>query len=158
MIRAYISTNFKLTEDQKKEFEELNKKTTINCAETLKEYCKKREGCFGCLFAKGKKDAPALECVLWGDCPPSKWEIPEAKEKEILTKEEKEYLSALIKPYRKRVEWITKITTYDNKDHWISIDFFDGDSIELPIIEEEDEYKFYGMKADKKYELEDLKL
>lgn len=158
MIREHIRTNFKLTEDKKKEFEELNKKNILVFAKGIKEYCRERERCFECPFAKGEEDTPAIECILWKDCSPSRWEIPEAKEKEILTKDEREYLSALIKPYRKRVEWITKITTYDNKDHWISIDFFDGDSIELPIIEEEDEYKFYGMKADKKYELEDLKL
>lgn len=73
-------------------------------------------------------------------------------EKEILDKEEKEYLSAVIRPFRNRVEYIQK---KDNMNEFIKIEL-DDEIFYLPYFEKDTMYK--GMKLNKKYTLKELDL
>ena len=84
----------------------------------------------------------------------------EVKKKEpILDEEEKKYLSAVIRPFRDRVKYITKCVYTDNTSY-ISIStksikkniILEG--INLPFFETNIMYK--GMKSDKQYTLEEL--
>ena len=74
------------------------------------------------------------------------------QQKSILDKEEKEYLSAVIKPFRDRVSSISK----DGPLEYIDISLDDDDFAILPNFEEGTMYK--GMKLGKKYTLEELEL
>lgn len=73
-------------------------------------------------------------------------------EKEILDKEEKEYLSAVIRPFRNRVEYIQK---KDIMNEFIEIKL-DNEFINLPDFEKDTMYK--GMELNKKYTLKELDL
>lgn len=74
-------------------------------------------------------------------------------EKEILDEKEKEYLSNLIKPFKHKVEYITKVC-YSGK-HYINIDLSD-EEICLPYFKKGTMYK--GMEEEKEYTLEELNL
>ena len=75
----------------------------------------------------------------------------------ILDEKEKEYLSAVIKPFRKNVECIEKIKTYSVGKEYISITMKKYyDSCELPVFKKGTMYK--GMETDKAYTLEELGL
>ena len=74
--------------------------------------------------------------------------------KSILTKQEKEYLSYVIKPFRKEVRSIMKVKYC--KEAYIQITFHDYCDMSFPYFEDGTMYK--GMKADKEYTLEDLGL
>lgn len=72
--------------------------------------------------------------------------------KPILTDKEKEYLGAVIKPFRKRIEFIAKYELKEEKEYIdISLDY---DMIDLPIFKKGTMYK--GMEVGKRYTLEDL--
>jgi hypothetical protein len=73
-------------------------------------------------------------------------------EKEILDKEEKEYLSAVIRPFRNRVEYIQK---KDIMNEFIEIEL-DNEFFNLPDFEKDTMYK--GMELNKKYTLKELDL
>ena len=75
------------------------------------------------------------------------------KKEEILDDIEKEYLSAVIKPFRDRVKCIKKYTNYEKEfiDIWVN-----DETIELPYFKKNTMYK--GMKQDKEYTLEELGL
>lgn len=75
-------------------------------------------------------------------------------EKPILDKTEKEYLSYVIKPFRKEVKSIMKVKYC--KEAYIQITFHDYCDMSFPYFEDGTMYK--GMKADKEYSLEDLGL
>ena len=81
----------------------------------------------------------------------------------ILNEKEKEYLSAVIKPFRNRVEHIRKIDTYNvgyGDGEEISIELCDKDGIRdylsLPWFAKDTMYK--GMELGKRYTLEELGL
>lgn len=74
--------------------------------------------------------------------------------KEILDETEKEYLKAIIRPFRNRVIGITK-EECGNKQY-ISIDIKNDSSIDLPIFKAGTMYR--GMKAGYTYSLEELEL
>lgn len=74
--------------------------------------------------------------------------------KSILTKQEKEYLSYVIKPFRKEVRSIMKVKYC--KEAYIQITFHDYCDMSFPYFEDGTMYK--GMEADKEYSLEDLRL
>ena len=83
----------------------------------------------------------------------------EIKKKEpILDKEEKKYLSAVIRPFRDRVEYILKGDRGDNRSYIIivikSIDKDRKESICSPYFETNKMYK--GMEEGKEYTLEEL--
>ena len=76
--------------------------------------------------------------------------------KEILTKEEKEYLEAVIRPFRERVEYIRlRCWRTDWKD-FIEIGIKNDDNVGLPSFNHNTMYK--GMELDKEYTLEELGL
>ena len=74
----------------------------------------------------------------------------------ILTEKEKAYLSAVIKPFRKRIKYIRKINHSSvNNDQFICI-VLAGDRCGLPNFKTGTMYK--GMEVDKDYTLEELGL
>ena len=80
------------------------------------------------------------------------------KQQEILDKEEKEYLSAVIRPFRDKIGSIRKWADKDNKEQ-IMISICSPDTYEtivLPYFEVNTMYK--GMKQGKLYTLEELGL
>lgn len=81
----------------------------------------------------------------------------------VLDEKEKEYLSAVIRPFRDKVEYIKKVDMYlgCNKDaEYIFGELGNKDDVvdafSLPYFPEGSMYK--GMKTDKKYTLEELGL
>ena len=79
--------------------------------------------------------------------------IEKEDKKEILDEVEKEYLRAVIKPFRKRINYIKK-SSYFNVEFIILN--LDNDAIFLPNFKKGKMYK--GMKEDKEYTLEELGL
>lgn len=75
-------------------------------------------------------------------------------EKEILDEEEKEYLLNIIKPFRDKVEYISK--NRFSVEEFISITIANDSQIQLPNFEKNTMYK--GMKVYKKYTLKELGL
>lgn len=83
----------------------------------------------------------------------------EVKKKEpILDEKEKKYLSAVIRPFRDRVEYISKGDCIDKTSYIVitikSIDKNINGSIRLPYFETNKMYK--GMEDQKRYTLEEL--
>lgn len=73
----------------------------------------------------------------------------------ILTEKEKEYLSAVIRPFRNRVKYIYKTTYQYVGTEFIAIQLYCG-FMSLPNFEKGTMYK--GMELDKEYALEELDL
>lgn len=72
----------------------------------------------------------------------------------ILTEKEKEYLSAVIKPFRNKIEYISKEDGMDNTEY-LELGL-DGDYNSLPNFERN---KFYrNMELGKRYTIEELDL
>lgn len=92
------------------------------------------------------KDTVSLEAILCGR------EV--IIKKPILTKQEKEYLSYVIKPFRKEVRSIMKVKYC--KEAYIQITFHDYCDMSFPYFEDGTMYK--GIEVDKEYSLEDLGL
>ena len=84
-----------------------------------------------------------------------KWLLEEAKEP-ILDDVEKEYLSAVIKPFRKNVSCIRKSKDARKGKNYIKIEFCDGDRMFFPYLDDDAMYK--GMEVNKAYTLEELGL
>lgn len=76
----------------------------------------------------------------------------------ILSDEEKEYLSNIIKPFKSKVKYIVKMEYLNS--NFIEIYYNENDGAEyniaLPNLEDDTMYK--NMKTDKKYTLEELGL
>lgn len=83
-------------------------------------------------------------------------------ENNILTKEEKEYLSFVIKPFRNRIKFIKKTDLIvKNKNYnyiqiGLKLNDFTTEYMEIPTFEENTTYK--NMKLYKKYTLDELDL
>ena len=86
-----------------------------------------------------------------------KWLCSEYKEP-ILDDEEREYLSAVIKPFRKDVEYIVKLPKFEwiQEAIYIHIGRSWRGNIELPTFKKGMMYK--GMEINKRYTLEELDL
>ena len=85
--------------------------------------------------------------------------IKESKKEEnkpILNEEEKEYLSAIIRPFRNKVECIIKFMSFDENKEYISIRIKDDSSVALPFFERNTMYE--GMEVHKEYTLKELGL
>lgn len=79
--------------------------------------------------------------------------------KPILDEKEKEYLSAVIKPFRNKVKWIRKISSPTEKFEYIRIyyqDYNDTHDLSFPDFKVGTMYR--GMKQDKSYTLEELEI
>ena len=84
------------------------------------------------------------------------WLEEEYKEP-ILDDVEKAYLSAVIKPFRKDIEYIVKFKRYSDKKEYIYMTMKkDDDYCALPVFEKGTMYK--GMEVNKRYTLEELGL
>ena len=84
-----------------------------------------------------------------------KWLLEEAKEP-VLDDVEKEYLSAVIKPFRKKISCIRKSKDPRKGKNYIKIEFCDGDCMFFPYLDDDAMYK--GMEVNKEYSLEELGL
>jgi hypothetical protein len=83
-----------------------------------------------------------------------KYETIYKREDPILDKEEKEYLSSVIRPFRDKIKNIAKITVSEEKEY-ISISL-NNDTVLLPNFKRNTMYK--NMEANKEYTLEELGL
>lgn len=88
---------------------------------------------------------------LCGASSPFKWLC---EEEQILDDVEKDYLSAVIKPFRKRIQYIA-IWDIDSKP-FVHIELSDGDCMNFPNFKANTMYK--GMKPKKHYSLDELGL
>lgn len=98
------------------------------------------------------------ECIFSGNfCADSarNWLNSECKEP-ILTEEEKEYLSAVVKPFRKKVEYIAIWGAWNGSKQFVHIELYDDDYMNFPNFEKNTMYK--GMEPRKHYSLEELGL
>ena len=95
--------------------------------------------------------------ILLGASNPFKWLCEEYKEP-ILDDVEREYLSAVIKPFRKKVKYIVKIGRIINPiEQYIEIVLFDSSVMKFPYFNT-NTGMYKGMKEDKLYSLEELGL
>ena len=78
--------------------------------------------------------------------------IPES----ILTEHEKLYLSTVIKQYRKKVEYICKLTYHDYDKEYLYISLNDGATTHLPDFDTNTMYKC--MELGRRYSLMELGL
>lgn len=83
-----------------------------------------------------------------------KEENKKEKNKSILDDEEKEYLSAVIRPFKDKVEYIEKCGFL--KEEYINIKITNDSKMSFPYFKKETMYK--GMKTDEKYTLKELGL
>ena len=84
-----------------------------------------------------------------------KWLLSEYKEP-ILDDVEREYLSAVIKPFRKMISYIVKAQDFDDGKQCIRIILQNGDGMHFPYLDDDAMYK--GMEVNKEYSLEGLDL
>ena len=76
--------------------------------------------------------------------------------KSILTEQEKLSLSTVIKPYRKKVEYICKLTYHEYDKEYLYISLNDGTTTRLPDFDTNTMYK--GMELGRRYSLMGLGL
>lgn len=93
--------------------------------------------------------------ILLGASNPFKWLCEEYKEP-ILDYVEREYLSSVIKPFRKKISCIRKSKDSRKGKNYIKIEFCDGDCMFFQNLSNNAMYK--GMKLDRNYTLEELGL
>lgn len=74
----------------------------------------------------------------------------------ILDKVEREYLKAVIRPFRNKIDTISKFHTCDNAQQYIYIETKDNHFATLPVFPKGTMYK--GMKEGKHYSLKELGL
>ena len=74
----------------------------------------------------------------------------------ILDDVERKYLSAVIKPFRKKISYIRKRKDLTKGEKYIQIEFCDGDTMYFPYLANDEMYK--GMELDRNYTLEELGL
>ncbi len=99
-------------------------------------------------------ELPEENNYIWCDLRDDKIIIGfQEKEKEILDEIEKEYLRAVIKPFRDKVKYIKK--NHSNTGEYITICVF-GEFVNFPYFRKGKMYK--NMINDKKYSLEELGL
>lgn len=101
----------------------------------------------------------AIDCAhtLCEDCKESffKWLLSEYKES-ILDDVEKEYLSAVLRPFKNKIDTISKFQTWDDSSQYIYIGMKDRRWSNLPCFPKGTMYK--GMKEGKHYSLKELGL
>ena len=134
--------------------------------EEFKEWCKNNctaKACSQCLFCNVECETSHNSCwVKHKDLYSDKFldQTIEVETPEILTEEEKEYLSAVIKPFRERVVFIKKSESHYYGQYVISIYYSNGteypDSMKLPDFDKDKKYK--GMKLQEPYKLKELEL
>ena len=83
------------------------------------------------------------------------WLLEEYKEP-ILDEVEREYLKAVIRPFRNKIDTISKFRTFDDSSQYIYIEMKDTHKGTLPVFPKGTMYK--GMKEGKHYSLKELGL
>lgn len=83
------------------------------------------------------------------------WLLEEYKEP-VLDDAEREYLSAVIKPFRKMIAYIVKAQDFDDGKQCIRIILQNGDGMHFPYLDDDAMYK--GMEVNKDYSLKELGL
>ena len=124
-------------------------KHKLQTTDVLNLYCTVNEirtGCDDCPEGRNCR-----ECCLKS----LEWLNQEYKD-QILDDVEREYLSAVIKPFRKKISCIRKSKDPRKGKNYIKIEFCDGDRMFFPNLANDAMYK--GMKLDKNYTLEELGL
>lgn len=86
---------------------------------------------------------------------PVKYETLFERKEEILDEAEKKYLASVIRPFRDRTIYISKIKKYSEEQIIMCIDGY-YDFFKMPVFEANTMYK--GMKLDEKYTLKELGL
>ena len=124
-------------------------KHKLQTTDVLNLYCSVNEVRTGC------DDCPeginCRECCLKN----LEWLNQEYKDL-ILDDVEREYLSAVIKPFRKKISYIRKSKDSCKGKKYIKIVLCDGDTMYFPYLANDAMYK--GMKLDRNYTLEELGL
>lgn len=92
---------------------------------------------------------------LLGASSPFKWLCEEYKET-ILDDVEKDYLSAVIKPFRKKIKYIEIYEHCNGSKQFVHIEFSGGDCMNFPNFKANTMYK--GMEPNKCYTLDELGL
>lgn len=87
---------------------------------------------------------------------PVKYETVFEREEEILDEIEKRYLTEVIRPFRKRIQFIQKKKEKTEINPYIRIVCEDNDNLVFPYITNNSMYK--GMEVNKKYTLKELGL
>lgn len=131
--------------------------------EELTNYCKGKIICPEC-FLRNVRCQTSNDCwVYHKDLYSDKFldQTIEVEVPDILNKEEKEYLSAVIKPFRNKVKNIIKFSCAMNSHSYIEIVYDDDTwgkdmSIVMPPFKKDTMYK--NMELGKKYKLEELGL
>lgn len=90
---------------------------------------------------------------LLGASSPFKWLCEEYKET-ILDDVEKDYLSAVIKPFRKKIKYI--VIWHDGSKQFLHIELYDDEYMNFPNFKANTMYK--GMEPNRWYSLDDLGL
>ena len=123
-------------------------KVKFNDTILKRTFCLREHGVFE-TNGEGPMDA-ILGGILAGTCEIIKLQhsLP------ILTKNEKEYLSAVITPFEDDIEYISKCR--DSRGAFIAIKLFFEPPVMLPYFDEDMRYR--GMELEKKYTLEELEL
>ena len=98
------------------------------------------------------------DCPEWRNCRECclknlEWLNQEYKDP-ILDDVEREYISAVIKPFRKKISCIRKSKDSRKGKNYIKIEFCDGDRMFFPNLSNDEMYK--GMELDRNYTLEEL--
>lgn len=87
---------------------------------------------------------------------PVKYEIVFEREEEILDEIEKRYLTEVIRPFKKRIQFIQKRKEITEINPYLRIVFEDNDKLVFPYITDKTMYK--EMEVNKKYTLKELGL
>ena len=118
-----------------------------------------------------KTNAENLECAVFdirtgstdcGDCDCKECRIKSFEwlnkeyKNQIIDDVEREYLSAVIKPFRKKISYIRKSKDPCKGKKYIKIELCDGDTMYFPYLSNDAMYK--GMELDRNYTLEELGL
>lgn len=90
---------------------------------------------------------------LLGASSPFKWLYEEYKET-ILDDVEKDYLSAVIKPFRKKIKYI--VIWRDGSEQFLHIELYDDEYVNFPNFKANTMYK--GMEPNRWYSLDELGL
>ena len=115
----------------------LNLYCTVNEVRTGQDDCTEMRNCRKC----------CLKNIEW---------LNQEYKNQIIDDVERKYLSAVIKPFRKKISYIRKSKDVSNGKKYIKIELCDGDTMYFPYLANDEMYK--GMKLDRSYTLEELGL
>lgn len=87
---------------------------------------------------------------------PVKYETVFERKEEVLDETEKKYLTEVIRPFRKRIQFIQKKKEITEINPYLRVVFENNDKLVFPYIADNSMYK--GMEVNKKYTLKELGL